>query len=166
MVQWVEHHSPPSTGVRTICPLSGRCLTRYSAPSSPETASCNVLKRRARCCLDLTWVKAFCPLSPLPRPVTKNTDNRQKAMHVDYESQESQTKSAPLASTAQQKICTTHCTPLVLGTTIKHKCCRNSREVRAKFAKNPWTVVGRVVRAFARKSREVRAKFVRNSQHV
>ena len=138
--------------------MSGRCLTRYSAPSSPETTSCNVLKRRARWCVDLTWLKAFFPLSPLPRPMTKNTDNRQKAMHVDYESQESQTKSAPLASTAQQKIRTPH----VLGTTIKHKYCINSREVRAKFAKNPRTVVGWVVRAFARNG----AKFARSSCEI
>ena len=49
-------------------------------------------------------------------------------------------------------------TPHVLGTTMKHKYCINSREVR----KQPRTVVGWVVRAFARN----RAKFVRNSQHV
>ena len=68
---------PPSTGVRTIWPVSGRCFTRYSAPSSPETTSCTVLKRRARCCLGLIWAKAFFPLLPLPRPMTKSTDNRQ-----------------------------------------------------------------------------------------
>ena len=57
-------------------------------------------------------------------------------------------------------------TPHLLGTTIKHKYCINSREVRAKFAKNPRTVVGWVGRAFARNrakfaqsAREVRAKF-------
>ena len=27
---------PPSTGVRTIRPVSGRCFTKYSAPSSPD----------------------------------------------------------------------------------------------------------------------------------
>ena len=143
--------------------MSGRCFTRYSAPSSPETRSCNVLKRRARCCLDLIWAKAFFPLSPLPRPMTKNTDNRQKAMHVVYESQESQTQSAPLASATQQKNCTTHLyTPHVLGTTIKQKYCTNSREVRAKFAKNPRTVVGRAGRAFAKNC----AKFARTSREV
>ena len=70
---------PPrrSTGVRTIWPVSGRCYTRYSAPSSPKTTSCNVHKRQARCCLDLIWAKAFFPLSPLPRPMTKKNDNRQ-----------------------------------------------------------------------------------------
>ena len=40
-------------------------------------------------------------------------------------------------------------TPHVLRTTIKHKYCIYSREVRAKFAKNPRKVVGLVVRAFA-----------------
>ena len=57
------------------------------------------------------------------------------------------------------------CTPHVLGTTIKHKYCINLREVRTKFAKNPKTVDGWVVRAFpknrakfARRAREVRAK--------
>ena len=57
-------------------------------------------------------------------------------------------------------------TPHVLGTTIKHKYCIHSHEVRAKFAKNPRTVVGWVGRAFAknhakfaRSAREVRAKF-------
>ena len=55
-----------------------------------------------------------------------------------------------------------NCTPHVLGTTIKQKYCINLREVRAKFAKNPRTVVGWVGRAFARN----RAKFARSSQHV
>ena len=161
MGRWVEH--PPSTSVRTIWPVSGGCFTRYSPPSSPETTSCNVLKRRARCCLDLIWAKAFFPLSPLPRPTTKNTDNRQKAMHVVYESQESQTQFAQLASTTQQKNCPIHLyTPHVLGTTIKQKYCTNSRKARAKFAKNPRTVVGWVGRAFAKN----RAKFARSSQHV
>ena len=74
----------------------------YSAPSSPETTSCNVLKRRASCCLDLIWAKAFFPFLPFPRPMTKNSDNRQWAMHVNFQCRESQTKSegTPLANTA------------------------------------------------------------------
>ena len=52
-------------------------------------------------------------------------------------------------------------TPHVLVTIIKHKYCINSREVRAKFAKNPRTVVGWVVRAFARN----RAKFEQSAQN-
>ena len=53
-------------------------------------------------------------------------------------------------------------TPHVLGTTIKDKYCINSREVRAKFRKNPRSVVGLVGRAFARN----RAKFVRRAREV
>ena len=62
-------HAPPltsSTGVTTIKPVSGRCCTVYGAPSSHVTACCNDWSRRALCCLDLVWVEASLPLSPLP----------------------------------------------------------------------------------------------------
>ena len=58
------------------------------------------------------------------------------------------------------------CRPHVLGTTIKQEYCTNSRDVRAKFAKNLRTVVSSVGRVFARicakfapSLREVRSPF-------
>ena len=51
-------------------------------------------------------------------------------------------------------------TPHVLGTTIKHKYCINSREVRKKPQAGSRLGRSRICKKFARK------KFVQNSQHV
>ena len=51
------------------------------------------------------------------------------------------------------------CTPHVLGTAIKQKYCTNSREGRAKLAKNPRTVVVAHLQGIVRRSREVRSMF-------